>query len=197
MYANGKWDLLKPFHEWGMGNKGEWWRGITQLWYNWYIVRTFVNDTMYPHPTQFLKSNIKLTKLFSLSLHPFLLFFLPALPHLVPPSPLSSFIKKLHPVISEKNYTIIVYLHVFSTYYVQGNRVIWFHPCRFQEKIQSYPHVIEETALEEASTICPDKRPGKWLDTHQAQLSVEFRPHGACPALPTEVGSELSYYLRQ
>jgi hypothetical protein len=39
----------------GMGEEGDkrqWWRGWIQLWYIWYIVRTFINATMYPHPTQ-------------------------------------------------------------------------------------------------------------------------------------------------
>jgi hypothetical protein len=31
----------------GEEDKGEWWRGCIQLWYVWYIVRTFVNVTMY------------------------------------------------------------------------------------------------------------------------------------------------------
>jgi hypothetical protein len=42
-----KWYLLKLFQEWGK-DKGEWWRGWIQMWYIWYIVRTFVNATMYP-----------------------------------------------------------------------------------------------------------------------------------------------------
>jgi hypothetical protein len=49
MYGNQKWDLLKLFQEWG------WWRRMVeewiQVWYIWYIVRTFVNATMYPHPS--------------------------------------------------------------------------------------------------------------------------------------------------
>jgi hypothetical protein len=43
---------------WGKGNKGEWWRWWIQVRYIWYIVRTFVNATMYPHPTQQLKELI-------------------------------------------------------------------------------------------------------------------------------------------
>jgi hypothetical protein len=30
----------------GRGDKREWWRGWIQVWYSWYIVRTFVNATM-------------------------------------------------------------------------------------------------------------------------------------------------------
>jgi hypothetical protein len=37
---------------WGGGNKGELWRGWIQVWYIWYIIRTFVDPTMYPHPAQ-------------------------------------------------------------------------------------------------------------------------------------------------
>jgi hypothetical protein len=39
----------------GMGgreDKGEWWKRWIQLWYIQYIVRTFVNATIYPHPAQ-------------------------------------------------------------------------------------------------------------------------------------------------
>jgi hypothetical protein len=36
----------------GGGNKGEWWRGWIQIWYVWYIVRTFVNAIMYSSPAQ-------------------------------------------------------------------------------------------------------------------------------------------------
>jgi hypothetical protein len=35
----------------GMGegeDKGEWWKGWIQAWYILYIIRTFVNATMYP-----------------------------------------------------------------------------------------------------------------------------------------------------
>jgi hypothetical protein len=31
-------------------------RGWIEVWYIWYIVRTFVNATMYPHPTLKLKN---------------------------------------------------------------------------------------------------------------------------------------------
>jgi hypothetical protein len=30
------------------GNKREWWRVLIQVWYIWYIIRHFVNATMYP-----------------------------------------------------------------------------------------------------------------------------------------------------
>jgi hypothetical protein len=32
----------------GEGDKGEWWLGWIQVWYIWYILRTFVNATMCP-----------------------------------------------------------------------------------------------------------------------------------------------------
>jgi hypothetical protein len=35
----------------------EWWRGWIQLWYIWYIVRTFVNATIYPQ-----HNNLKMGK---------------------------------------------------------------------------------------------------------------------------------------
>jgi hypothetical protein len=35
----------------GREDKGEWWRGWIQVWCIWYIVRTFVNATMYPSTT--------------------------------------------------------------------------------------------------------------------------------------------------
>jgi hypothetical protein len=46
MYENGKMRpvITIPGME-GEGDKGEWWRGWIQLWY---VVRTFVNITMYP-----------------------------------------------------------------------------------------------------------------------------------------------------
>jgi hypothetical protein len=34
------------------GDEKEQWRGQIQVWYNWYIARTFVNATMYSQPTQ-------------------------------------------------------------------------------------------------------------------------------------------------
>jgi hypothetical protein len=39
----------------GGKNKGEWWRGWIQLEYIWYILRTFVNGTMYPQHNNFKK----------------------------------------------------------------------------------------------------------------------------------------------
>jgi hypothetical protein len=51
MYVNGR---IRPVENilgvWG--DKGEWWRGWIQVWYIWYIVRAFVNATMYPQPAQ-------------------------------------------------------------------------------------------------------------------------------------------------
>jgi hypothetical protein len=38
-----------------MEDKGEWWRVWIQEWCIWYIVRNFVNATMYPHPAQQFK----------------------------------------------------------------------------------------------------------------------------------------------
>jgi hypothetical protein len=46
-----KWYLLKLFQEW-RGDEGEWCREWIQVWYIWYIVRTYANVTMYPHPAQ-------------------------------------------------------------------------------------------------------------------------------------------------
>jgi hypothetical protein len=43
--------------------KGEWWEGWIQVWYIWYIVRTFINATMYPHPAQQLKKRKRKTQL--------------------------------------------------------------------------------------------------------------------------------------
>jgi hypothetical protein len=43
---------LKLFQEWGKGDKGEQWSGFIQVWCMWYIVRTFVNATIYSHPVQ-------------------------------------------------------------------------------------------------------------------------------------------------
>jgi hypothetical protein len=40
----------------GERDKGEQWRGWNQVWYIWYIIRTFVNATMYPHPAQQYKN---------------------------------------------------------------------------------------------------------------------------------------------
>jgi hypothetical protein len=34
------------------GDKGDWWKAWIQVWYIWYIVRTFVNVSMYSHPAQ-------------------------------------------------------------------------------------------------------------------------------------------------
>jgi hypothetical protein len=43
-----KWVLLKLSRNGGRRDKGEWWRGWIQIWYIWYILRAFVNATMYP-----------------------------------------------------------------------------------------------------------------------------------------------------
>jgi hypothetical protein len=42
----------------------EWWKRWIQVWYTWYIVRTFANATMYPHPAQQNKKMTILPKLF-------------------------------------------------------------------------------------------------------------------------------------
>jgi hypothetical protein len=44
-----KWRKVSP--EMGR-DKGKWWRRWIQVWYIWYIVRTFVNATVYPYPAQ-------------------------------------------------------------------------------------------------------------------------------------------------
>jgi hypothetical protein len=49
-----KWDLLNYFRNEGRGDKGEWWRGWTQIWYS---VRTLVNVTMCP---QYNSNKIKM-----------------------------------------------------------------------------------------------------------------------------------------
>jgi hypothetical protein len=36
-------------------DRGEWWKGWTQVWYSWYVVRTFVNATIYPQPGTTIK----------------------------------------------------------------------------------------------------------------------------------------------
>jgi hypothetical protein len=51
MYGNRKVIPVETIPGMG-GDKGEWWKGWIQVWYIWYIVRTFVNATMYPHPAQ-------------------------------------------------------------------------------------------------------------------------------------------------
>jgi hypothetical protein len=56
MYVNAKWDLLKLFQELGgEGTKKHGGRGWIQVWYIWYIVRTFINATKYPHQAQHKK----------------------------------------------------------------------------------------------------------------------------------------------
>jgi hypothetical protein len=57
-----KWYLLKLFQEWGKRDKGEWWRRWIQVWHIWYIARTFINATIYPHPAwkYFLKTFFEL-----------------------------------------------------------------------------------------------------------------------------------------
>jgi hypothetical protein len=53
LYVNGKMIPIETIPGMG-GGEGEWLvnsRWI-QVWYIWYIVRTFVDATMYPHPAQ-------------------------------------------------------------------------------------------------------------------------------------------------
>jgi hypothetical protein len=47
IYVNGK---MRPIEimPGGVADKGEWMRRWIQVWHIWYIVRTFVNSTMYP-----------------------------------------------------------------------------------------------------------------------------------------------------
>jgi hypothetical protein len=40
------------------GNKGKWLGWWIQVWYIWYIVRKFVNATIYPHPVQNFKKTL-------------------------------------------------------------------------------------------------------------------------------------------
>jgi hypothetical protein len=44
--------LLKLFQEWGRGGKRRIVEEWIQVWYIWYIVRTFRNATMYPYPVK-------------------------------------------------------------------------------------------------------------------------------------------------
>jgi hypothetical protein len=60
----------------GMGrseDKGEWERGWIQVWYIWYIVRIFVDVTMYPHPAQQLKIKKNPMKCMKLIFHQILI----------------------------------------------------------------------------------------------------------------------------
>jgi hypothetical protein len=53
---------LKLFQNGERRDKGEWWwwwGGWIQLWYIWYIVRTFINATVYSYPGQQLEKNVK------------------------------------------------------------------------------------------------------------------------------------------
>jgi hypothetical protein len=53
MYVNGKMIPVETVPEIGGGrDEGEWWKGWIQVQYTWYIIRTFVNGTMYPYPAQ-------------------------------------------------------------------------------------------------------------------------------------------------
>jgi hypothetical protein len=53
MHINRKMIPIETIQGMGAGgDEGEWWRGWIQVWYIWYIVRTFVNVTTYPYPAQ-------------------------------------------------------------------------------------------------------------------------------------------------
>jgi hypothetical protein len=43
----------------GREKKGQWWRGWIQVWHIWYIVKTFANATVYPHPAQKKKKKLE------------------------------------------------------------------------------------------------------------------------------------------
>jgi hypothetical protein len=47
--------LFKNIPRWR--DKAEQWKGWIEVWHIWYIVRTFVNATVYPHPAQQRKNN--------------------------------------------------------------------------------------------------------------------------------------------
>jgi hypothetical protein len=57
MYVSGKMKPVKTVLGMGKEDKGKWWRGWIQVWHIWYMVRTFVNATRYPHPAQQLKKS--------------------------------------------------------------------------------------------------------------------------------------------
>jgi hypothetical protein len=47
---------------WGEGDKGKQWKGWIQLWYRWYIVRTFVNATIHTHTHTLYNNKVKRKK---------------------------------------------------------------------------------------------------------------------------------------
>jgi hypothetical protein len=49
------------------GDKGEWWKGLIQVWYIWYIVRKFVNASVYPHAAQRLKKTLDTNKVLGIT----------------------------------------------------------------------------------------------------------------------------------
>jgi hypothetical protein len=56
MYVNAK---MIPTPRMGEGgDKEEWWREWTEVWYIWYSVRTFINATMYPPSSTIIKTFI-------------------------------------------------------------------------------------------------------------------------------------------
>jgi hypothetical protein len=46
-------------------DEGKWWRGQIQVQYIGYIVRTFANATIYPHPEQCKRRKIQKNKNFN------------------------------------------------------------------------------------------------------------------------------------
>jgi hypothetical protein len=58
MNVNGKMISVENIPGMGRGeDERKWWRRWIQVWYIQYIVRTFVNATMYHHPAQQLKKD--------------------------------------------------------------------------------------------------------------------------------------------
>jgi hypothetical protein len=64
-------NLFKVLQESGEGDAGGWLAGWMHVWHNWYIVRTYVNYTIYPHPAQQGK-NLKINVWFYLYSQPIL-----------------------------------------------------------------------------------------------------------------------------
>jgi hypothetical protein len=59
MYVNEKIISVETILGMGEGNGGKGWKRWIQIQYIWYIVRTFANATMYPHPEQYKKGKNK------------------------------------------------------------------------------------------------------------------------------------------
>jgi hypothetical protein len=52
MYINEKMIPVETYKNQWKGDEEEWGRGWIQVWYVWYITRTFVIATMYPHQAE-------------------------------------------------------------------------------------------------------------------------------------------------